>query len=105
MSTYSTLLYLGAATTSPVLVYTSPSSTVTVIRDMEMLSGAGSADHLVMFLSVSGSSPAIFQTPDTTKVTHMQWEGRIVLPPGGGFGFVTAQQQWTVAISGYQLVN
>lgn len=104
MAVYSALLWQGQFTGSQVQIYTGPSGFVTVIRDVEYWNGTGGSVTFYLIASASGFNPAIVCAVNTVAATAGgHWEGRVVIPSGGGITVPALSAGSFVHIAGYQL--
>jgi hypothetical protein len=76
---------------------------VVVVRDMELRSTAGLPGDELAFYIQPGSIPLLTYTVGTQS--QFQWQGRIVIPYGFSFEFVSFTGTWAIACSGYLLTN
>ena len=103
---YSTLFVAERLTTAgPPVGFIPVSGQVAVIRDIELLNTGGLAgDELVLELGPDGGEIMSWDVlaPGTFA---KQWVGRVVVPFGNFFQFVSNAGSWHIACSGYVLTN
>lgn len=103
MTIYSQQLFLGQVAAAQTILYTVPSSTVTVIRDIEICNQGAVADLIHFVIGASGTLRTWFTSSTLNSNQSAQWQGRVVLLTGQTIQSVTGGQAWNIAISGYEL--
>jgi hypothetical protein len=105
VTTYSTLLWTGTATSSQATVYTTPAGYTTVVRDVEVLNGTAAvlSFHLVLH-GASGFPDGVFALNSQLAAgAGWQWQGRVVVPAGASIQMPGYGTSVYGCISGYQL--
>ena len=103
MGIYSTNVFNGTLNSGQVSVYTVPTNSVFVIRDIELYNGDAGSVGINIQCSVSGQDAMVWKLT-ATSATWYQWAGRVAMPAaaeiltyGGGSTLVLC------IISGYLL--
>lgn len=101
---YSTRFAAGEGTGSGAVVYTVPAGYVAVIRDIELLSGSGTTDEVVIDATVPGPlNVVIWLHIFGAAFAWAQWAGRAVLNAGDEISVTAPADGSTYLISGYLL--
>jgi hypothetical protein len=100
---YSVLFFHGFMSPAFTEVFNVPPGQVGVIRDMEFYNGTSGTPIFNCQLGVSGSTALFFQSNSLPPASHLQWQGRVVIPSSSGLWLYATDNNVQAVISGYLL--
>lgn len=99
---YTRLLGSGRSTTSsPIVLFTVPSTGVYVVRDIVVTNLDSSAAVLQVYYGTGGINLTLLRRATAAAGESYHWDGRQVLPPGAVLTSLTTGMVHTVVVTGY----